>query len=704
MKFNKILIVSSICLALSSANSVAQQVALLDSGVDPNAGFNLLPGFNYFDNSEDTSDNTIDMHGTISARLITESYSGPILPFVITDSTPEGASRSTVARDNALSDVLGRDNVRVVAITRGSVGVADTASALIPELSNANKVIAILSGNDSSNQPNALSSSSFNLSGAIIVGAADFDGNLLQETNRAGTTQNKYVTAIGLPTADFEGSGDTSWATARIAGIAALVLEQNTELTAAEVVEVILDSAEDRGATGVDSEYGRGFIANAAQVLDNIIGPPVVPTPDPTPAPVDTGGGGGGGAGAALLVGGVVAGAILLLRKRSSRLEKTLVLDSYGRTFQVDLSDQVQVVDDALNLEQFFFSLDQQQRVSSGFDLPQLSTSVEFAAISGGDFRFDYAEYFAVPDDVVLSDDNAKVSLAVRSQLTENIDLVGGFQTDPDQRFGASSLLASNPLFGKTSFISGHSFGSVLSGFSDQAESLSLNYRAGAKQNRRLGFGLVSVNDTRQFGLDSLSAILEGGYEFTENVGLNLQFGQIKENGSLFGGASGGLFGVENTTTYAINLAGKIRATDKVSLVANYGVAKSSVESSANSLLNGFSTLRSDWYSIGLIGNNLFRKQDQIGFSFTQPLKIRSGNVDYSVPINRGLDRVINFDIQTVNLSDTNATEHVVDAYYRTMLTDHFEFGSYLSYRINPNHVSDQGNDVLMMATLKYWH
>ena len=440
------------------------QVADLDSGVDPDAGLNLGEGFNYFDNISDTTDRSPDTHGTISAMLIAEAFSGQIVPFVITAADGEGGSQSTVARDNALSDVLGRNNVRVVGITRGRTGVTGTSSALIPQLTDANKVVAILASNDFASQPNALATSSFNLPGVVIVGGTDFNGDLLPQSNRAGTTANKFVTAIGLPSEDFTGPGGSSWATARITGIAGAVLQQNPELSAAEVVDVILLSAEDRGEVGVDDQYGRGFIRNAQQVLDNIIGPPVIPTPDPvSDAGGGGGGGGGGGAGAALLVGGAVVGAILLLRKRSNKLEKTLVLDSYGRTFQVDLSDQVLINDGQLELQEFFFNLDQ-KGIANGFDLARLNTHIEFSAVAENDYRFDAAEYFALPNDVILQDDQANLSFAFTSQLSQNIGFAGGYKVNSDDVYSGSSLLDQNEVFGQSSFISGQSHTSRFAG------------------------------------------------------------------------------------------------------------------------------------------------------------------------------------------------------------------------------------------------
>jgi hypothetical protein len=691
-------------IAIVSANAHAQQVALLDSGIDPDAGFNLFPGFNYFLNTSDTSDVSDregEGHGTVSARLVAEEFSGEIVPFVITDGQSLQLFEDQVraARDSALSDILGRDDVRVIGITKASPGAAGSAAPLLPQLSDANKVIAIMAGNDVSAQPSVLATSSFNLRGVIIVGATDADGVLLPESNRAGTTQNRYVAANGLPSNDGA-FGGTSWATARISGIAGAVLLQNPNLTGEEVVDIILRSAEDRGAVGIDAEYGRGVILSADQVLNNVIGPTVVPV-DPITPPNNSGGGGGGGGGAGLLLGGAVAAALLLLRKPKAKLEKTLVLDSYGRAFQIDLGDHIEVSDGRLHLDDFFHGLSQTS-VGDEFVLPELNTMVAFGASTNDDHRFDMIEYFGMPGDVVLENQQAEVSVAVRSKLTSQIDLSAGYRVSPHQTYGAVSQLDSHELFGSSSFISGQAFSSVLSGFGAQAQTASLNYHPKKLRNASLKFGLASVDQKQDFGLDSMSSILQAGYQFNDNAGLSMQFGQIEEKGSLFGGAAGGVFGVKTATTYAVNLSGNIKASEKVSIVANYGMGRTHVDASENSLLKDFSSLGSDWYSLGIVGNNVFRGTDQVGFAMSQPLKIRSGGVDYSIPNSRKLNGNIGFDRERINLSETGATERNVEAYYRTMLNDKLELGSFISYRQNPNHVGDNGDELLLMATLRY--
>lgn len=695
--------ISFAALATISASGHAQQIALLDSGVDPNAGLNISGGFNYFNNTDDTSDVSDregEGHGTVSARVASEAFSGIIAPYVVTDGQRDllFENQVRIARDNALSDILGRNAIRAVGITWGTPGVTGASSSLLPSLSNAGKFVAIMSGNDFQSQPNALASASFNLQGVLVVGGTDANGNLLPQVNRAGRAANRFVAANGLPEDGAE-LGGSSWATARITGIAGAVFQQNPDLTAEQVVDVILRSAEDRGDPGTDQVYGRGVILSAEQVLNNLIGPPEVPPPSTN----NGGGGGGGGGGAALLIGGALAGALLLTRKPKDKLEKTLVLDSYGRAFQVDLNPHIAVRDESFNLDGFFLSLDQ-SRVNDGFVLPDLNTEVAVSAITRPQARVDMIEYFAMPDDRVIHDKPAEFSLALRTQLSQSLSLDSGYQVEADTSFGGVSQLTSHQDFGRSSFISGQSFGSLLSGFGAQSNMMSLDYApklGGASHKASFGLGLVSTKEDQRFGLDSFSSILKAGYQFTDNAGLSLQFGQLEEQGSILGGAAGGTFGVESATTYAINLSGHIKASDKISVVANYGVGKTKVDASEDSLLSGFSNLRSDWYSVGVVGNDVFRDKDQFGLAFSQPLKIRSGHVDYSLPVSRNQNGIV-FDQERVNLADTGATERSVEGYYRTKISGKFELGGFAQYRQNPNHVVEQGDDWMVMATLRY--
>ncbi len=685
----------------------AQQVAILDSGVDPSRGFNVVGGFNYFANTSDTSDVSDregEGHGTVSARVITEAFSGEIVPFVVTDgvSLPRvNEDQVNAARDAALADIAGRSSIRVVGLTWGSEGVVDFAAPLIPDLVAGNKVVAIMAGNDTAANPNTLALSHFGLGGTIIVGATDTSGTLLADSNRAGTTQNSYVAAIGLPSPDAE-RGGTSWATARIVGIAGAVLQQNPNLTAEQVANVIFESAEDRGAVGTDAEYGRGVILNAQQVLNNVIGDVTVPTPV-TPTTPDTGGGGGGGGGGGiLLLGGALAGALVLLRKPSDKLEKTLVLDSYGRSFQLDLNDHIEVNDQSLHLNEFFHAL-KQRSVSEGAYIPSLKTSVAFAAVTQTDPREDMIKYFADEHDKAFADDSANVSMALNSQLTESVELSAGYRVSPSQEFSGASQLDTSSDFGRTSFITGHSFGSVVSGFNTQAQTVSLGFSPKTLDNASFKLGLVSADGDNRYQQESVSSIFEGAFQFADNANLKLQIGQLEEKGSVLGSAAGSIFGVDRSITYAMNLSGVIKLTDKISLVGNYGLGRTKVDATADSLLSDFSTLRSDWFSVGAIGNNIFRKKDQLGLAFSQPLKVTQGALDYSVPVGRFANGDVQFDTERVNLADTNATETRADAYYRTFVGERLELGGFLSYRSNPNHVSDHGDDAIVMATVRWW-
>jgi hypothetical protein len=126
------------------------------------------------------------------------------------------------------------------------------------------------------------------------------------------------------------------------------------------------------------------------------------------------------------------------------------------------------------------------------------------------------------------------------------------------------------------------------------------------------------------------------------------------------------------------------------------------VDTARESLLSDFSALSSDWYSVGLVSNNVWSYRDQIGISMSQPLKVKSGSLDYSIPVQRDQFGDIAFDTERLNLGDTDSSEQRFEAYYRNKLDQNIEVGAFLTFRDDPNHMSTSGDELTLMFTLKY--
>jgi len=180
---------------------------------------------------------------------------------------------------------------------------------------------------------------------------------------------------------------------------------------------------------------------------------------------------------------------------------------------------------------------------ASHVELSALQTNVTFQASSLVDPRIDFIEYFATPGDVGIEPRETAIAFTVNSSLSESISLSAAYNVSADQEFGAAKQLNNNAQFGGSSFLSGQSFGSLLSGFSSQANTSSLAYTPDKNKKLSLKLGLVSVDETERFNQQSLSTLFEGAYQFDDNASISLQFGQIEEKGSVLGGGGGGVFG-----------------------------------------------------------------------------------------------------------------------------------------------------------------
>ena len=650
------------------------QVGLIDTGT--NAGINLAPGgFDFFSNTQDTSDQTPSQHGTTSSLIINEMAPGiPIVPLKVTDgefNTSQGATDAAILRAAAAP------GVRVISLSEGSAGVSST----VADAANAGKFIAIRAGNEAAANPNPLSVAAFGLPGVVIVGGTDGTGGPLLTSNNAGVTAERFVRTLGVT--QFSPVTGGSFAAARLAGIAAQVLRATPFLTAEQLAQVIFAAAEDFGAPGVDPVYGQGLVRNAEQVINSPAGQMQIPSS-----------GGGGGAGVAALVVGVGVGAALLLRN-NKKLKKTLILDSFGRPFSIDLTEAARVNNLKPTVAQFIDAIDER------FNAHRLSmfgdTEVRVSYSTRDTVSLDLDRHFALPDDAAFRDQELDWNFSVRGGGPHGFHYQADRLTNADTNFGISGDLDDVTGLGGISFLSGQSFSSPYLGFSQRSDSLKMGYRS--RDGLDLKFGIVDSHDDVDYGTRSVAAVLEGTYEFQDAGMVGIQFGRLNEAGSLFGGSSGGALGVDETTTYAANLSGAWHVSEHLSLIGNYGAGYSRVEDSGH-MLRDFSSVHSDWFGIGLVGRDVFTDKDQLGVAISQPLRVTRGNVDMHVPYARDFAGNIFRHVDRISLAP-GGTEHTFETYYRYELGRRAQLGAYLMVQHEPNHFQGAGTEVTLLSTLK---
>ncbi len=661
-----------------SGMTLAQQtgVAVLDSGTN-DAGVNVVGGFNFVDGTQDTSDPTADGHGTTVSRIVDQESPGvPQYQFVVTDSDLMPSSSAT---DAAVLRAASNSDIGIIAFSAATISAPSNA---LPNASQAGKFIAIRTGDGGNDNPDVAAVAASGLSGVAVVTGTDDSGVLLPNSNACGATSSRCVAVRG--TTEFSGNSGTSFAAARLAGIAAAVLEAAPFLDAEQLAQVIFATAEDTG----DTRLGHGFILNAAQVINSPAGPTTIP---------DGSGGSGGGSGlaaGALLV-GAAAGAAILYNSRG-KLEKTLVLDSYGRPFQVDLTRMSTIDDQRSSISSFFESLEQ-RHAATRIRLDDYDT-LDAAYVTSDRRGADPAKYFAFDDDPVFADRNLDWVMSLSGDYPSGFHYQVNKNRDPSLNFGVMDSVYGDSTVGRSRFLSGQSFALPILGFSSSADSVGMGF--GGSRGFDVDFGLVNTREDRAHGRGSVAAVLEGSYNFNDRGKLSIQVGRLQEDGSLFGGASNGAFSVDNTDTLAASVSAGLRLGEHAHLIGNYGVARSQVAEANTGLLKNFSSIRSDWFGVGLVADGLLRTRDQVGLAVSQPLRVAGGQVDMSVPYASDYKGNIYRNVDRISLVP-NGREYTLESYYLYDLDRRSSLGAYFMLRRQPNHVANAGTELTVLASYR---
>ena len=664
-------------------------IADLDSGVRAThvdlLGQIAAGGYDFVnddDDPDDDDDSITDGHGTASAGVIVGNWNGvgiggiapsaQILPVKITDA--ENKSSGDLIR-KGFDFVAGKPGVRIILLEAVNTSLSPAEFASL-QLAVANgKLVIAPSGNGGQASPYSPSNNFATLGGGALVVGSHNGTNLSTFSNGAVGVENNFLTAPGENVVvagnradDFYFRVDgTSMAAPQVAAAAALIWAYSPGLTAAEVASILKTTATDLGTPGVDSVTGAGALnIEAALAPIGIVTAPVEDDEDPE-------GSGAGVALAALVVGGV--GYALL--GNNSDLEETLVLDEYGRTYELDLETRITIRDPGPSAQSVLKELNTEQINETLIQRSDLQMTASYTTNSAD------ALWLAGSDDAMDAERPVHMSMsAVHSGGTRY-----AFGVNKSLTGFHNSLSGQTDTSGLVSAFQTDAFSAPLAGFTDMGYHGAVGFASTMGWQGGLSFAFT--DDQRRYGLKSDGSAVHAGFRH-DRWGIGLRLGLLEEDGNLLGGASGGALSVSHARTVSGVLRGHLDFGHKWSVVGKYTEGLTWVDDYSASLVRDFSEIQSNSWGIGLVGRDLFSAGDAFGAAWSQPLRTRDGDARVSVPYWNSALGGIDFKVARTSLVP-DGIEQTFELFYRKPLSSRARLITYLVHREQPLHRRGSG-------------
>jgi membrane-anchored mycosin MYCP len=265
-------------------------VAVVDSGVDSSP--QLAGKVTAIDlTNTGFQDCSGEGHGTAIAGIIAASVQAQGNPFegvapeakilsikVYTEQSSNNTS-ATLAEGIRDAALLGAQVINVSMTTRSSAALRSAVDFALSR-----NVVIVASGGNDDQQTGVGPFYPASYPGVLSVGAVDPDGSLAsfsdQHSHVAVTAPGENITSTAPGGYSVNSLSGTSFATAFVSGVAALVRSRYPSLTGSEVVDRIKETAD--GSTGPGTGDG---LVSPSQAVTAILAPADGQSPSPTPRP-----------------------------------------------------------------------------------------------------------------------------------------------------------------------------------------------------------------------------------------------------------------------------------------------------------------------------------------------------------------------------------------------------------------------------------
>ena len=662
------------------------QVAVVDTGVDADhtdINANMVAfttGSDTVNSDDDASDD--EGHGSHVAGIIAAekndsgmhgvAYDAQIYAFKGLDSDGAGS-------DTTLGNAFGLiENIAAIDIINNSWGTnADCSSAsacraLGPTIYDnwedlsqlaTPKITVFAAGNDSEDQPSGeCQTMAYNTdisAVSVCVVAISYstlgtdNGHLASFSNKCGKVSSYCIAAPGDRIYSLTESGSytfasgTSMAAPMVSGGLAIIMEEFSSLTPAQVVSRLLSTANDSGEYSQTSIYGHGLMnLNAATAavgsLQTINGSNLLD--DPNTSYND------------LVNNSFLSSAAFSNALNASLNNQTMeVYDSFDRAnFKVNLSD--------------FFS--------SGSYISQNTIQNHLARLQPkqknedsfknlfGNFSVEYEGDYLTRSLFQTSGDFIALGYNQSTNNFENsINPLSSFFND--SQFGNKYL--ENPYF-----------------YVGSGEDYFMSFNP----NNSFGIDTFTNQNSSDYGFSlNFNPILSGGNH--EVVG-NLQFvlGTNYEENKFLNSTSSGVFATgDMSNTNFTGLKYKKNISDELTLIGSGFAGYTHIDKAANSYINGSSPIMTSSFTVGLTKSNFLKEKQNIGFFINQPQRVENGNINLRLPTSSDRDRTVTYSDLSVDL-EPDARQLNLDIIFNKEITDKSNLSANITHVKNGDHSS----------------
>ncbi|CAN5342218.1 hypothetical protein BH10PSE14_BH10PSE14_38680 [soil metagenome] len=624
--------------------------------------------------------NDAGTHGiSFDATLIVARADTPGSCATTTSDGKSGCSFSDTAIGRGI-DLAVTNGARVINISLGGSAAGTPVINAINRATAAGVIVIIAAGNDGTADPDPFAQVANNaVSHGLVIIAGSVGANdsrtpgadvISSFSDKAGNSIVHYLTAVGEKVrapdnnnTPFLWSG-TSFSAPQIAGAVALLAQAFPNLTGAQIVSILFQSARDAGDVGPDAVYGQGVLD-----LTKAFAPIGVTSIAGTPARISL----GINATLSAPMGDARPGAL-----------NSVILDSFQRAYTLDLASTIIHGRPQLTLVGALQA--RVQNYSSEFG--NTSVALTVAPTRGG----------ALVQRTMLSSAQAERARAIAGIVTQRLGSTASFAIgfaesgatlsarlagradpaflvaqDPTHNLGFDSQVrgsvAVRQTFGKWGVTVASETGAALNRDAEAMAALRDHYL-------RYGYRKAALVIDRRFG--PLAMALSGT--------------QLAENATLLGARFSDGLGGTRATSYFVDMAARVDIGARWSIGGS--LRKGWTFADLRGGVDGGGTIRTNAYAADIAGQGLFGKRDSVGLRIAQPLRVTRGGIALRLPsdYDYASGAVTAWSTQTLNLAPTGHEIDVEGRYALPFLWG--ELQTNMFYRRDPGNFAALPDDV----------